>query len=141
MRINSSLIDLIIGRCEVEYNGTHAPWDKEKGNKGLWGRAAYWRITPPGGVSVKITAPVKSIKPSNKTLGTLLRKELKRRIEAIQETCEVNTYGEVHIYMTDPYGIRRLVESIDRAYVVQTPEGYNRIKFFGTGSKALDTKI
>lgn len=137
MYISDSLIELIISRCTIEYNGTH---NSDRKNP-LWGRAAYWRVYVPGyGFCCKITAPVKSINPKQKTLDKLLRAELRKRIEAIQETCETDHYGEVHIYMLDPYSVRRLVESIDKAYTNWDGEK-TYIKFFGTGSKACDTTM
>lgn len=141
MYISNSLIELIISRCTIEYNGTHAPWCSKKGNKGLYGRAAYWRVYVPGyGFACKVTAPVKSLKPKQKTLDALLRKELRKRIEAIQETCEADHYGQVHTFMRDPYSVRSLIESIDCAYTYwDENENKAKIRFFGTGSKAKDT--
>lgn len=141
MTIPNSLIDLIISRCTIEYNGTHAPWSQEHGNNGLYGRHAYWRVFVPGiGFCCKITAPVKSINPKQKTLDKLLRAELRKRIEAIQEHVETDHYGQLYIAMRDPYSVRRLVESIDKAYVTMGDNGLV-IRFFGTGSKAADTTL
>lgn len=139
MRISNSLIDLILSRCTVEYNGTH----NSDRNNPLWGRHAYWRVSVPGyGYCRKITAPVKSINPKQKTLDKLLRAELRKRIEAVQETCETNHYGEVCIYMTDPYGVRPLLNAIDGAYTEYNEETATlEIKFFSASSNAYDKTI
>lgn len=142
MYISNSLIELILSRCTVEYSGTHAPHCPKLGNKGLWGRAAYWRVYVPGvGFTCKITAPVKSINPKQATLDKLLRAELRKRIEAIQETTELNHYGEVETFMRDPYSVRRLVESIHGAYVDGSAAMGLRIKFFSSVSKAADKTL
>lgn len=143
MYISNSLLELIINRCTVEYNGTHTPWSKEYGNKGLYGRCAYWRVYAPGlGFICKITTPVKSINPKQKTLDKLFRIELRKRIEAIQETCEINHYGEVNISMRDPYSVRSLVNSIDGAYTEYYKNSNELgIKFFSATSKAIDKTL
>lgn len=143
MYISNSLIELIISRCTIEYSGTHAPYCPKLGNKGLWGRAAYWRVYMPRyGFACKITAPVKSLNPRKATLDKLLRAELRRRIEAIQETCETNHYGEVCVYMKDPYSMCVLVESIQGAYTQWDEETNNlKIKFFGTGSHIRNKEV
>ncbi len=139
MYISNSLLELIISRCTIEYNGTH----NSDRNNPLWGRAAYWRVYVPGiGFACKITTPVKSINPKQKTLDKLLRAELRKRIEAIQETCETNHYGEVQVFMRDPYSVRSLVESIDGAYT-EYYENSDKlgIKFFSCTSKASDKTL
>lgn len=139
MKIYDSLIDLILSRCKVEYNGTHNSDPKSP----LWGRRAYWRVSIPGyGFCCKITAPVKSINPKQKTLDRLLRAELRRRIEEIQEICETNHYGEVSIYMRDPYGVRPLVNAISGAYTYYDDSDQElKIKFFSSSSNAYDKTV
>lgn len=139
MRIANSLIDLILSRCTVEYNGTH---NSDRQNP-LWGRAAYWRIYVPGyGFSCKITAPVKTMHPRQSTLNKLLKAELRKRLEAIEETCETNHYGEVQVYMTDPYSVRPLINAIDGAYTEYSTNDFKlKIKFFSTSSKAYDKTV
>lgn len=114
MRIDNYLIDLIVANIRVEYCGTH----NSDPNSPLLGRAAYFRLYHKDGTYIsKVTTPVKVINPSIKTRDMLLKRELKRRIEAIQETCETDRYGQVHIYMIDPYSIRRVLDAIEGKYV------------------------
>lgn len=65
----------------------------------------------------KVTAPVKVINPSKKTQLALLKAELKRRIGAIQEVCEADRYGQVQVYMIDPYSIRRILDVVEGRFV------------------------
>lgn len=114
MRIYDEILDAIIENIKIEYNGTHNS-DKDSP---LWGRCAYWRLYHLDGEYIsKITTPVKSIRPAKATLDKLLKAELKKRIEAIVEHCETDHYGQVHIYMRDPYSIRSILKVVEGQFL------------------------
>lgn len=114
MRIYNQILDAIIENIKIEYNGTH----NSDSAAPLWGRAAYWRLYHLDGEYIsKVTAPVKSIQPSKATLDKLLKLELKKRIEAIVEHCETDHYGQVHIYMQDPYHIRSILKVVEGQFL------------------------
>lgn len=116
MLIWNSLVDLIVDspKLTVEYSGTHCPHPETP----LYGRAAYWRLYIAGyGFMAKVTAPVKVLNPQPKTLDKLLRAEIKRRIEAIQDVVETDHYGQVYVIHRDPYGVERLLDLIKGEYV------------------------
>ena len=108
MRIQKSLVDLILKQVRVEYNGTHNPDPKNP----LWGRAAYWRLYIGDSYVCKVTTPVKSIKPKQSTLDRLLKAELQHRLESITESLEADPYTQVVIVRYDPYGVRRLLDLV-----------------------------
>lgn len=118
MYIDNVLLDILIESLVIEYNGTHAPWCNKLGNKGLWGRAAYWHVSVPGtNISHKITARVKSLNPKPETLKKLFRAELQRRIESIHERVTTDHYGQTYLWSLDPSGMRPLVQTILGKYI------------------------
>lgn len=114
MKIYDEVLDAILENIKIEYAGTH----NSDVNSPLWGRAAYWRLYHLDGTYItKVTAPVKSIRPSSATLSKLLKAEVRKRIEAIQERCEADDYGQVHVYMNDPYIIRSILSVVEGEFL------------------------
>lgn len=112
MRISDYLLNVIISELRIEYNGTHNSDPKSP----LWGRCAYWRIYLGDTYINKITAPVKSINPKQATLNRLLKLELKKRINAIEESLECSHYGEIVKVFCDPYSIMPLIKAFEGRY-------------------------
>lgn len=113
MNITNSVLNEIFKKVRFEYSGCHSPDKKNP----LWGRAAYWRAYIGGSFVCNITTPVNVMNPRKSTLEKLLKKEVRKRIEAITEIAQPNHYGQIYIYSVDPYSVRPLVESIDREYL------------------------
>ncbi len=114
MYIGNSILDLIMKEITIEYNGTHNSDPKAP----LWGRRAYWRISHKNlRGCMKITTKVYSVNPRSETLKKLLRVEIKRRIEAIQECMTLDNYGQMYIQQSDPYSIRPLIEIFERKFL------------------------
>lgn len=115
MYIDSALLDLIIASplITIEYSGTHNSDPKAP----LWGRRAYWRVYIQGsGFAMKITAPVKSINPSKKTLAKLFKAELNKRFNEIHERFTTDHYGRMQVEYRDPNNIRQLLKVAEGYY-------------------------
>lgn len=113
MHIWETLLDCLISQIKIEYNGTH----NSDPSAPLYGRRAYWRLYLSDGTYVcKMTTPVKSINPKQRTLDKLFKAELKRRIEAISEHVTTDDYGRVQIEYRDPYSVKRLLDAIVGKY-------------------------
>lgn len=115
MYIEQSLLDLLISKLRIEYNGCHSP--NHGDGQTLYGRAAYWRVYDSDGTYLaKITTPVKTMEPKPKTLEKLFRAELQKRIEAIHERCTTDHYGHIQVERRDPYSMRRMLDLILNRY-------------------------
>jgi len=114
MYISSQVLDLLISKLVIEYNGTHNSDPKSS----LWGRRAYWRIYMHGhGFAGKITTPVKSINPKPATLQKLFRAELRKRFEAVQMQCCTDHYGQIYQQTADPYSVLPLLKAVEGKYL------------------------
>ena len=113
MYIDSFVIDCIYSKIKIEYSGTHAPHNDTP----LYGRRAYWRLYMPDGTYVaKVTAPVKTINPRQKTLEKLLKAELRKRLGEIGFRMDIDNYGCMRVVESDPYSVRRLLELVEGKY-------------------------
>jgi hypothetical protein len=114
MYIQESVLNLIISKCTIEYSGTHNPDPKHP----LWERRACWRVFVPNyGFACKITTPVTSLNSTKKTLDKLFKAELRKRIEAIQETCTTDHSGMVVVFTIDLHSIRSILKCVEGSYV------------------------
>lgn len=114
MYIQNDILDLMISKLTIEYSGTHNSDLKNP----LWGRRAYWRIFMQDyGFVCKITAPVKSINPTQKTLNKLFRAELKKRLNAIDTIVQTDHYSQIHVIEIDPYSVRTLLKCVQGKYL------------------------
>ena len=106
MYISKWYLDRILTEAKFTFNGCHAPHPDTP----LYGRRAYFSVECSLGYVSKITFPVESMNPSQKTLDKGLRKEIEKRINAIQLKLDCDHYGTASIIEVDPYSIRPLVE-------------------------------
>jgi hypothetical protein len=125
MYIDDKVLDILINSLTLEYHGCHSPDSTDP----LWGRCAYWRVYYKDKYYAKITTPVKVLEPSKKQLKTLFKKELKKRIDSIGYTLDVNSYLAMSVVVCDPYSLKGLVEDVlcGKFIDIDFPKDFERI--------------
>jgi hypothetical protein len=100
MNVPKHIVEYILDNASIGERGCHAPHNETP----LDGRRAYYMID-----HVKVTFPVKSLKPTQSTLRAGLIKEMQRRFASIGFALDVNWSGTVSVVERDPYSVLPLL--------------------------------